>query len=192
MRITTVRILAQAVIFALFLSFVLLTTFSHLDRYPGLRLWVSKVLEIDPLVAIASAITTHTVYKGLLWSLVVLIPTLFLGRFFCNWVCPYGTLHHFVGWLFRRLTPTETIDINRYRLNQHVKYYILSAMLVVALFGSLQIGLLDPICLLYRSFTGALVPARAAAAVRGAEAGMECPARAGAYDADPLVRGPVV
>ncbi|MHC4697272.1 MAG: 4Fe-4S binding protein [Planctomycetota bacterium] len=159
MRITTVRILVQAVIFALFLSFVLLTTFSHLDRHPGLRLWVSKVLEIDPLVAIATAVTTHTVYKGLLWSLVVLIPTLFLGRFFCNWVCPYGTLHQFVGWLFRALRTEETIDINRYRPNQHVKYYILGAMLVVALFGSLQIGLLDPICLLYRSFTGALIPA---------------------------------
>ena len=39
----------------------------------------------------------HALYRGLLWSLVVLIPTLFLGRFFCGWVCPMGTLHHFFG-----------------------------------------------------------------------------------------------
>jgi ferredoxin len=32
-------------------------------------------------------------------------------------------------------------------------------MLVAALFGTLQLGLLDPICLLYRSMTGAVVPA---------------------------------
>ncbi len=159
LRITTIRIIIQAVVFGLFLSFVLLTTFTHLDRFPGLRHWVSKVLEVDPLVSIATAITTHTVYKGLLWSLVILIPTLFLGRFFCNWVCPYGTLHQFVGWLARKMRPRDTINVNRYRSYQHVKFYILGAMLVAAMFGSLQIGLLDPICLLYRSFTGALIPA---------------------------------
>jgi ferredoxin len=32
-------------------------------------------------------------------------------------------------------------------------------MLLAAVFGSLQIGLLDPICLVYRSFTGVLLPA---------------------------------
>ena len=159
LRITTVRIVVQTVIFALFLSFVLLTTFTNLDRFPGLRLWVGKLLEVDPLVSIATAITTHTVYKGLLWSLVILIPTLFLGRFFCNWVCPYGSLHQFTGWLFRRLKTEEAIDLNRYGRSQYVKYYILVAMLVPALFGTLQIGLLDPICLIYRSFTGAVLPA---------------------------------
>ncbi len=159
MRITTVRIIVQAVIFALFLAFVLLTTFANLDQFPGLRLWVGKLLQIDPLVAIATAVTTHAVYRGLLWSLVILIPTLFLGRFFCNWICPYGTLHQFVRWLFRRGNPKETIEDNRYRRSQHIKYYILVAMLAAAFFGSLQIGLLDPICLLYRSFTGAVLPA---------------------------------
>ena len=159
LRITTVRIVVQTVIFALFLSFVLLTTFANLDRFPGLRFWIGKLLEIDPLVSIASAITTHTVYKGLVWSLVILIPTLFLGRFFCNWICPYGSLHQFTGWLFHRLKTEEAIDLNRYGRSQHVKYYILAAMLVPALFGTLQIGLLDPICLIYRSFTGAVLPA---------------------------------
>jgi polyferredoxin/ferredoxin len=158
-RITTIRIVSQTVIFGLFLAFVLLTTFANLDRLPGLRHWVSKILEIDPLVSLATAVTTHTVYKGLLWSLIILIPTLFLGRFFCNWVCPYGTLHQFVGWLFRKSTVKELRDANRYRRAQHLKYYILAAMLVAALFGSLQIGLLDPICLLYRSVTGAVLPA---------------------------------
>ncbi len=159
LRITTIRIVVQAGVFALFLAFVVLTTFVNIDRFPGLRSCVSKMLEINPLVSIATAITTHTVYKGLLWSLVVLIPTLFLGRFFCNWVCPYGTLHQFVGWLFRQFRPKDTIEANRYQRIQHVKYYILAAMLVAAVFGSLQIGLLDPICLIYRSFTGALLPA---------------------------------
>jgi polyferredoxin/formate hydrogenlyase subunit 6/NADH:ubiquinone oxidoreductase subunit I len=158
-RITTIRVIVQTVVFALFVTFVFLTTFTNLDRLPGLRNWLSKFLEIDPLVSFAAAITTHTVYKGLLWSLIILIPTLLLGRFFCNWICPYGSLHQFVGWLFWRRGEKETVEANRYRRSQHVKYYILVAMLLAALFGSLQIGLLDPICLLYRSMTGAIVPA---------------------------------
>ena len=91
----------------------LLTTFAYLDSLPGLKLWLSKFLEIDPLIAISTAITTHTVYKGLLWSLVLLVPTLFLGRFFCDWVCPYGALHHFVGWVFNRRNTKQRIESNR-------------------------------------------------------------------------------
>ena len=157
-RITSVRILVQTAMFGLFLAFVFLNTFAELDRLPGLRDWLSKFLEIDPLIALATALTTHTVYRGLLWSLVLLIPTLFLGRFFCGWMCPYGSLHQFVGWLFRGKPGKEDAHPNRYRAVQRVKYYIFVALLTAAVFGSLQIGLLDPICLLFRSFTTAVVP----------------------------------
>src|SRR5512146_2816773 len=115
MRITTVRIIVQTVVMALFLTFVFTTTFSHLNEMPTLKFWLSKFLEVDPLVAISTAITTHTVYKGLIWSLLLLIPTLFLGRFFCNWICPYGILHQFTGWVFNTRNAKQTIESNRYR-----------------------------------------------------------------------------
>ena len=160
LRITTVRTIVQTVVFLLFCSFVLLTTFANLDRFPGLRFWVSKVLEIDPLVSIATALTTHTVYKGLAWSLIILIPTLFLGRVFCNWICPYGILHHFVGWAFGGpKTTAQRIESNRYRPIFQLKYYILVAALILAACGTLQIGLLDPICMIYRSFSTSVIPA---------------------------------
>ncbi len=161
-RITTVRIVVQSVFFALFLTFVLLTTFKNLDRWPALRCWLGKFLEIDPLIALSTALTTHSIYRGLLWSLVILIPTLFLGRFFCGWICPYGALHQFVRWLFgsgaSAIGPAERHP-NRYRPSQRVKYYVLAGLLVTAACGGLQIGLLDPLALLYRSFTGAALPA---------------------------------
>ena len=159
MRITTIRILFQIAVITLFLTLAFVTTFTHLDDAPALKFWVGKFLQIDPLVAIATALATHTVYKGLIWSLALLIPTLLLGRFFCNWICPYGIIHHFVGWLFNNRNARQRIDSNRYRRIYALKYYILAAMIVAAALGSVQIGLLDPICLLHRSFTVSVLPA---------------------------------
>jgi len=158
MRITTVRILVQTVMFGLFLACVLLTTFTHLNDWPSAKWVVSKFLEVDPLVGIATAITTHTVYRGLLWGLVILIPTLFLGRIFCNWICPFGILHHFIGWVFNRRNAKEKIESNRYRPLFALKYYILIGFLAAAVFGCLQSGLLDPIVFLYRAFTIGVLP----------------------------------
>src|SRR5687767_3204126 len=159
MRITTVRIITQIVVMTLFMAFVFITTFAHLNDLPALSFWVSKFLEIDPLVSIATSITTHTLYKGLIWSLILIVPTLFLGRIFCNWICPYGIMHQFVGWVFNSRNAKQKIESNRYRKLYQIKYYILIGMIVAALFHSLQIGLLDPICLLHRSFTASLLPA---------------------------------
>ena len=153
-RITTVRIVVQTVTLALFLAWVLLATFANLERFPTLRTWVSKYLEVDPLVALATALATHTVYRGLLWSLIILIPTLFLGRFFCGWICPLGTLNHFIGWLFAKRGPADA-----YHPRQRLKYVLLIALLVTAALGSVQVGLLDPLCLLHRSVSTAALPA---------------------------------
>ena len=153
-RITRIRVLSQAFFFGLFLFFIYVTWFSRLQGYP-----VSLFLEIDPLVGIATALSTHTVYRHLLWSLVLIIPTLLLGRWFCNWMCPYGTLHQFIGWLFNTRRNLDKVAINRYRSIFQLKYIILIVFLIMAAFGSLQIGLLDPICIMYRTFTVAVAPA---------------------------------
>jgi ferredoxin len=154
MRITRVRVISQVFWFGLFLFFVVVTDLRYLGGYP-----VSLFLELDPLVGVATAITTSTVYKGLLFGLVLLIPTLLLGRFFCNWVCPYGTLHQFTYFLFGRKDEAFRIEANRFRNLQQLKYVILVLMIVAAFYGSLQIGLLDPICLFHRSMSTAILPA---------------------------------
>jgi formate hydrogenlyase subunit 6/NADH:ubiquinone oxidoreductase subunit I len=153
MKITSTRIISQTFFFGLFVFLCLVTQFSHLKGYP-----VSLFLEISPLVAIANAISTHALYRHLIWCLWLLIPTLLLGRFFCGWVCPWGSLHQFAG---RYLVPHKrawTIPANRYRTLFRTKYLILIFMGVLAIFGSLQIGWLDPLCLAYRSFASAVMP----------------------------------
>jgi polyferredoxin len=152
-------------IFFLVLFFLLLI-FTSLHSMPGttsdihLRGPVRLFFEWDPLVALANALATHALYRGLLWSLVILLPTLFLGRFFCGWICPMGTLQHFVGNM-----PSEAkrgkqrIEANRYKRWQTVKYGVLIAGLVAACFGSMAIGWLDPFSLLVRSIGLSLLPA---------------------------------
>ncbi len=154
MRITRVRVLSQTFFFILFLFFVVITDLRYLKGYP-----VSLFLELDPLVGVATAITTGTVYKTLIIGLLLLLPTLLLGRFFCNWICPYGTLHQFTRFLFGTRDEQWQIEANRFRPLQQLKYIILVAMIVAAFFGSLQIGLLDPICLFHRSMSTAVLPA---------------------------------
>ncbi len=164
LRITTARIISQAFFFAAFLGLFAFATFVYMAENPRLIPWISKFLEIDPLVGISTLITTHTVYSGLIFSLITLVATIALGRVFCNWLCPFGTLHHFVGWAFGRFTTKQRIEVNRYRNMYAVKYIILIAMLVAAVFGSLQIGLLDPIATIHRSFTVSVIPALQTAA----------------------------
>jgi polyferredoxin len=154
LRLTNVRIASQIFFFALFLLAVWATWTSRLGGYP-----VSRLLEMDPLVALSTALSTGYVYRFLGWSLVLVAVTLLFGRVFCNWMCPYGTLHQFVGWLFNVRKHAERWESNRYRRLYTLKYGLLAVFLILAAFGSLQIGLLDPICLMYRTVATAFAPA---------------------------------
>ena len=102
MRIVTVRRISQVFFLVLFLWFTLVTTFG--ERWHELRGWpVNWLLELDPLVGLGTVLTTGTLYAGLLWAVATLVLTAVLGRFFCGWLCPFGTLHQFFGWLGRLL-----------------------------------------------------------------------------------------
>ena len=154
LRLTNVRVASQAVFFAVFLFFVWATWTSRLGGYP-----VSRLLELDPLVALSTALSTGHLYRYLGWSLLVVGLTLVLGRVFCNWICPYGTLHQFISWLFNLGGTKRRIDDNRYHSRQLLKYALLAILLVMAPLGALQIGLLDPIVIMYRTLTTVFAPA---------------------------------
>jgi polyferredoxin len=126
MRITAIRRFSQVFFLLLFLWFCVVTTLG--ERVWELRGWpVNWFLQLDPLVALGTALTTRTLYAGLLWAVATVALTIVLGRFFCGWLCPFGTLHHIVGWLGRRRRKlAEQLKVNAYRPAQSVKYYLLS------------------------------------------------------------------
>ena len=157
------RRLSQILFLGLFLFLLFRTEFRGSLRAPAgdirLPYPVSWFFEIDPLAAVSNALATRALYRGLLWSLAIIVPTLFLGRFFCGWICPLGTLNHFFGSLkSERKRGKQLLESNRYKSWQALKYYLLGAVLVAALFGSALAGLLDPISLLTRSLALSILP----------------------------------
>jgi ferredoxin len=69
-----------------------------------------------------------------LWALVTIVLTALLGRFFCSWVCPFGSLQHFVGHVIHGGRPlTHKVAANRYRRAQVIKYYVLLFLLAASL-----------------------------------------------------------
>jgi len=117
----------EALFLGLFLFFLLITDLRYLKGWP-----VSLFLEATPLVAVSTALTTHTLYRNLVWGLVVIAITMMLGRVWCNWMCPFGILHHIFGWIGNRRNTKQMIEVNRYRKIYALKYYILAAMIAMA------------------------------------------------------------
>ena len=124
------RRISQLLFFGIFLWLILETNF-EVDFDPDssgeilLPYPVSIALQFDPLTALAMVLATGTLVKGLAWSLVILIPTIFLGRFFCGWICPLGTLNHWISEIpseRRKRKGKNKIQSNYYHWYQKIKY----------------------------------------------------------------------
>src|SRR5262249_24378642 len=98
--------------------------------------------------------------------------TLVFGRVFCGWICPFGTLHHFFGWIFpsRYLKGNRRVESNKTHGWQSAKYYLMWGFLGAALVGSSIGGLLDPICVAVRAIGLGVVAALQYLGVRGGNA----------------------
>lgn len=169
MTIRTVRNLrriSQVVFFLVFFWLILQTTFEANPSVANtteitLPYPVSIALEFDPLTALMTILSSATLYHGLLWSLIILIPTFFLGRFFCGWICPLGSLNHWLSEMGSERAVRKgsgRIESNRYHNYQRIKYYVFVFLIGTALTGSLQAGLLDPLPLLARSLGTVVLP----------------------------------
>jgi MauM/NapG family ferredoxin protein len=114
---------------------------------------VNLPMRLDPLAALAHALSSHTFLLGTALALLTLALTLTLGRAWCGWLCPLGTLLD----LFsprshrRRRSLPDTW--------RSAKYGLLLVLVVSALLGSLTLMLLDPLTLLFRTLTIGVWPA---------------------------------
>lgn len=107
---------------------------------------------LDPLAGITAMVGGREFIPIMTFGLITLVLALFLGRAWCGWICPMGTVLDWTkGGHGKRLPGQESAW-------QTVKYGLLFAVLLSAAFGTLTLVFLDPITLLYRSLTSAVLP----------------------------------
>jgi polyferredoxin/Pyruvate/2-oxoacid:ferredoxin oxidoreductase delta subunit len=144
-----IRRLSQAFFLLIFLWLFLLTESRGENElgYP-----VKVFLEADPLIFITTTLSTRALYTPFLLSLLIIIATAVLGRVFCGWVCPLGTLNNMAGTLKKKSLSKKSYNL------YHWKYIILVFLLVSSAFTLQLSGILDPLALLIRSLSLAIYP----------------------------------
>ncbi len=116
---------------------------------------VKIFLDFDPLAFLSTLISAHTVPATLLLSLFLVGLTIFLGRVFCSWVCPLGTLTNAVSFYGK---PHEERRGEKSR-HARYKYLLLFFVLGGALAGIEIAGIFDPVSLIIRSLSLSVIPA---------------------------------
>jgi len=109
-------------------------------------------LDFDPLILTTTVLSAHIAAKAFYLSLIMIVATLLLGRVFCGWVCPLGTLNNMVGSLKKKRLEGAPKDWYR------VKYYILAFILASSVFSLQLVGIMDPLSLLIRSLSVSVYP----------------------------------
>lgn len=135
------RRVVQGAFLLLFLFLFLQTEQKGSDQlgYPA-RLF----LDFDPLLALSSFLASHRLAPGFLLSLALVAVTALMGRVFCGWACPLGTLHNLAGALKRWK------GVPRVRGWFRAKYLLLVGLLAAAAAGVQLTGIFDPLSLLVR------------------------------------------
>jgi polyferredoxin len=150
-----VRIAVQGFVFALWVA-LLLATRHPMESWLLQILPASLFLRADPLVLTVVAGGMRMGISLLMLGFVTLAVSVLLGRVFCGWVCPLGTVFDAYGWILRRLRiRTDGPSPSWFRF----KYYLLLAILVFAVLGGVSplMGL-DPIVLFTRVVASVLAP----------------------------------
>ncbi len=111
-------------------------------------------LKMDPLVMLSQILASRTFLAGSLLAIITVIITLLLGRVWCGWFCPVGTL---LDWMPLRSWKKKQPAVHEgFR---GIKYVVLLITLFSALLTNLTLLIFDPLTILYRTLTTAIWPA---------------------------------
>ena len=148
--------MAQALCLLLFLVLFFYLSWPHRSDSTGGLPRVELFLTLDPLVTISTAIAARTMVWSLAAAAVVLAIGVIFPRWFCGYVCPLGTLIDLFDWGIGR-------RIKRFRVTTrgwwvHLRFYLLTGVLVAAVCGVLLSGFVAAVALLTRGMLYTLAP----------------------------------
>jgi ferredoxin len=120
------------------------------------RIPAETFLLLDPLLAVSAALAAKRWIPALVWTGALLLVCVIFPRGFCGYLCPLGTLIDLFDWSVGR----RFRKLHRKRRGGwvHLKYYLLAATLVAALFGVLVSGFVAAIPVVTRGLQFILGP----------------------------------
>ena len=139
---------------AIQLFFLLFFTYLFFRAAYPLTSWipVDLFLRADPLLALATTFSSREIMVKALPAVILVVLTVLLGRFFCAYLCPLGTVLD----LLQSLTGTHKPRFVERAKN--LKFYLLTALLVASITGASLIYLFDPLIILTRTYTIVFYP----------------------------------
>jgi MauM/NapG family ferredoxin protein len=147
------RKLTQGAFLLLFLFLLIQTESRGGDElaYP-----VRLFLDADPLIFISALISARgwewAFLKGFLLSLPVIAITALMGRVFCGWACPLGTINDLAGIGARARRTAVPKHLRK------LKYLLLIFLLAASVLTVQLTGIFDPLSFLARSLSLWLLP----------------------------------
>ena len=132
-----------------FFVYLLFTALQHKAAFPLADLF----FRFDPLAALATMLAARQWLGHLALALVTVAATIVLGRVWCGWICPLGTVLEY--------TPFKAAQQRARRLPPRLrdgKYMLLGSIVAMAALGSMTLMVLDPLSLLTRTMTTSIIP----------------------------------
>ncbi|MFC2061418.1 4Fe-4S binding protein [Elusimicrobiota bacterium] len=111
----------------------------------------------DPLLSLGVCIAGRVFLKILIPSALILILTALLGRFFCGWICPLGSMIDITGALRKKYLKAGKKDFSPQKL-KYIKFIVFSVMLFFALLGIQIVWWGDPVTIAGRFISMNLIP----------------------------------
>jgi MauM/NapG family ferredoxin protein len=146
-KLNSARI-SQLTFLAVFLYLFVTTEYRGKDE---ISIAINSFFRANPLVVVSYLLSVKTFVALLVPGILMILFSALLGRFFCGWICPLGTVLDLVtGWIKKK----APIPI----LKGALKYFVLVTLLGAALFNVNLAGILDPIAILVRGLTFFLYP----------------------------------
>lgn len=140
-----VRQLVQYLALALFLYLFVRTTWQGGSPIP-----LNLFTRLDPLLGLNSMLAARAAIPTFAPAIITVLATLTLGRIWCGWICPLGTVLDLFGTNGREAIPDGL---------RQAKYFLLFAVAVAALLGSVTLMWLDPTTVFFRPLAGTMYPA---------------------------------
>jgi len=149
-KLIVLRRASQAVSLTFFIYVLWSTTYPLEGFFPA-----GTFFKIDPLIIFITSLSQRVLLPGVISAGIMILLTFVLGRFFCGWICPLGSMLDLFACLRKKKIYLSDGQNRKYSL---IKYLILLAIILLAIFGIQAAWIFDPLVISARFISLNFIP----------------------------------